>query len=203
MCQVTNCGESEASRQDRIRDAALEVFAVHGTSETTLQMIAEAAGVSVGLIQHHFGSKDRVIAAVDGHVLTVIATTMSAPLPESATEAVFAVGQRINFLITEQVSVVDYLARMLVAGTPAGTAVFDALVTIGMGQWQQLADSGATDADIDVLWAALNPMFLALGAIILRRHLDRHLPEPFTTRTQQERWERAVRRLISQGQLRG
>ncbi|HET7074333.1 MAG TPA: TetR/AcrR family transcriptional regulator, partial [Mycobacterium sp.] len=81
--------------------------------------------------------------------------------------------------------------------------VFDALVAIGLGQWQQLADSGATDADIDVVWAALNPLILTLGAIILRRHLDRHLPEPFTTRTQLQRWEKAVEQLISRGQLRG
>lgn len=203
MCQVTNCGESEASRQDRIRDAALEVFAVHGTSETTLQMIAEAAGVSVGLIQHRFGSKDCLIAAVDLHVLAVVATTMSAPLPESAAEAVFEVGQRVDFLIAERLSVVDYLARLMVTGTPTGAAVFDALVAIGLRQWQQLADGGATDADIDVVWAALNPLILTLGAIILRRQLDRHLPEPFTTRTQLQRWEKAVEQLISRGQLRG
>lgn len=195
--------ESAASRHDRIRDAALEVFAAHGTSDATLQMIAEAAGVSVGLIQHHFGSKDGLIAAVDGHALAVIATTMSAPLPVSAAEAIIEAGRRVNFLIAERLSVVDYFARMLVTGTAAGTAVFDALVTIGVRQWQQLADSGATDADVDVTWAALNPLILTLGTIILRRHLDRYLPEPFTTRAQLQRWEQAVNTLIARGQLRG
>jgi AcrR family transcriptional regulator len=41
-----------------------------------------------GLIQHHFGSKDGLIAAVDGHALARFATT-----------SVIEVGQRVNFLI--------------------------------------------------------------------------------------------------------
>jgi AcrR family transcriptional regulator len=195
--------QSGGSRHDRIRDAALEVFAVRGASDATLQMIADAAGVSVGLIQHHFGSKDGLIAAVDRYALAVVTTTMSAPMPVSAAEAVIEVGRRVNFLIAERLSVVDYLVRMMVTGTATGAAVFDGLVAIGIGRWQQLADSGATETDIDVTWAALNPMMLALGPIILRRHLDRHLPEPFTTRTQLQRWEQAVNTLITRGQLRG
>src|ERR1700739_3340304 len=171
--------QSGGSRHDRIRDAALEVFAVHGASDATLQMIADAAGVSVGLIQHHFGSKDGLIAAVDRYALAVVATTMSAPMPVSAADAVIEAGGRAKFLIAAGVTEVDYLVRMMVTDSPTGTAVFDGLVAIGIARWQQLADSGATDTDIDVTWAALNPMILALGAIILRRHLDPHPPERF------------------------
>lgn len=43
---------------ERIRDAALKCFAAHGTAATSLRFIADTAGVSIGLVQHHFGTKE-------------------------------------------------------------------------------------------------------------------------------------------------
>ena len=40
----------------RIRDAALALFAERGTDGATIRDIAKAAGVSGGLVRHHFGS---------------------------------------------------------------------------------------------------------------------------------------------------
>src|SRR5690606_20135242 len=42
----------------RIRDAAIVEFAAHGFTKSTVRAIAESAGVSPGLVIHHFGSKD-------------------------------------------------------------------------------------------------------------------------------------------------
>jgi AcrR family transcriptional regulator len=56
----------------RIRDAALDQFAARGVKAATLKDIADAAGVSVGLVQHHFGSKDGLREACDKHVRDVV-----------------------------------------------------------------------------------------------------------------------------------
>src|SRR5699024_3260690 len=42
----------------RIRQAALNLFATQGVSSTPLRAIAAEARVTVGLIPHHFGSKN-------------------------------------------------------------------------------------------------------------------------------------------------
>src|SRR4029077_8442435 len=42
----------------RIRDAALRLFAERGIEGATIRDIARAAGVSGGLVRHHFGSKE-------------------------------------------------------------------------------------------------------------------------------------------------
>lgn len=47
----------EAQRKDRIAEAAVPVFADHGFSETTVQEIADEAGVSKGSIYLYFESK--------------------------------------------------------------------------------------------------------------------------------------------------
>lgn len=40
-----------------------------------------------------------------------------------------------------------------------------------------------------------------VGAMILRPHIERHLPEPFVIRTQLQRWDAAATRLIREGQV--
>jgi len=55
---------------------------------------------------------------------------------------------------------------------------------------------------LDLTWAALNSLVLALGAQILRSHIDCHLPEPLNTPMQLERWQKAVNSLLREGLLR-
>lgn len=59
----------------RIRDAAISEFAAHGFSRTTVRKIAATAGVSPGLVIHHFGSKDGLRAACDDHVFEMLTQT--------------------------------------------------------------------------------------------------------------------------------
>lgn len=184
-------------RRAAIIQAALEVCASRGCADATFQAIAHTAGVSVGAIQHHFGSKEHLIEAVDTHVLQTIGTVMSQPEPGQPAE----VGQRVRVLFASHLPVLDYVARQLVDDGPVGRAVFDAMATAGVQRWQHLAESGATPEGLDTEWAGLNPLVLVLGAIILRRHLDRRWPEGFATDSQLTRWERAMNMLISQGQL--
>jgi AcrR family transcriptional regulator len=50
--------------QTRIINAALELFAEHGVSGTSLQMIADAIGVTKAAVYHQFKTKDEIILAV-------------------------------------------------------------------------------------------------------------------------------------------
>jgi AcrR family transcriptional regulator len=52
----------------RLRDAAIECFAANGFDES-LRAIAVRAGVSAGLVRHHFGSKEELRAECDTTVL--------------------------------------------------------------------------------------------------------------------------------------
>lgn len=52
----------------RLRDAAIESFAAQGFEES-LRAIAARAGVSAGLVRHHFGSKEQLRAECDATVL--------------------------------------------------------------------------------------------------------------------------------------
>jgi AcrR family transcriptional regulator len=191
-----------ASSVERIRDAALRRFAEIGTAATSLREIANGAGVSIGLVQHHFGSKAGLIAAVDEYVLATLSAKLVGAPNAAQANPVNAVGNRVIGLITDHPDVVDYVGRVLIDGNEIGSVIFDALTAIGEARWKQHAEQHLTRDDLDLTWAALNPIIMVLGAITLRAHIDRHLPEPFTTTAQLARWENAMNTLIGHGQLR-
>ncbi|MGY1618507.1 TetR family transcriptional regulator [Geodermatophilus sp. SYSU D00691] len=64
--------DDDLTGRARIRDAAIRRFAVDGFG-TSVRAIAADAGVSPGLVIHHFGSKEQLRTACDDHVLRVIA----------------------------------------------------------------------------------------------------------------------------------
>lgn len=202
MDEPDRIGRDALSNVERIRHAALTSIATHGTSGTTLRSVAAAAGVSLGLVQHHFATKAGLIKAVDDYVLDLVVTAMARPIPERPADSISDVGSRVQELIADQPDVADYIGRALVDGSPPGATIFDTLPTVGTARWQQRAERGETRPDVDLTWAAINAMLLALGAFSLRSHIDRHLPESFTTSAQLQRWQAAVNSLLREGFIR-
>ncbi|OBK04295.1 hypothetical protein A5746_13520 [Mycolicibacterium conceptionense] len=194
----------QLSNADRIRDAALRCFATGGISGTTMRTIAEAAGVSHGLLRHHFGSKDGLIAAVDDHVLRVFSDALESnplPVPAEPTNDFSSLGGRMSKLIHDRPEVVDYVSHALIEGNDIGAVIFDGLLKISIRQRDTFTAAGLTRDDIDPDWAALNPLMLRLGPILLRSHIARHIDGAFTTPTELQRWDASVTALIRHGQF--
>lgn len=195
-------GAEDRSSIERIRGAALKTFAMHGASATSLRMVAAAAGVSVGLVQHHFANKAGLIKAVDDHVLGLVIAAIAAPLPDPPADTVVEMGGRVTRIVAEHPDVVDYVGRALIDGSPLGTTIFDTLAAFGMVRWNQRNERRETRADLDVTWAAINSMVLALGTLILRGHIERQLPEAFAAPDQLQRWQASVNTLLREGLFR-
>jgi AcrR family transcriptional regulator len=192
----------ERSSVERIRNAALKSFATYGTSTTSLRTVAAAAGVSVGLVQHHFANKAGLIKAVDDHVLGLVIAAIAPPIPEPPADSVAEMGSRVTRIVAEQPDIVDYVGHALIDGSPLGTTIFDTLAVFGIARWSQRNERGETRPDLDLTWAALNALVLPLGTIILRGHIERHLPERFTAPTQLQRWQESVNTLLREGLFR-
>ena len=52
------------TRKDEILQAALACFSEVGVDATTIEMIRDRSGASIGSLYHHFGNKERIIAAL-------------------------------------------------------------------------------------------------------------------------------------------
>ena len=53
--------ERRAETRRRVLDAATELVAAHGSRAVSLAAVGEAAGYSRGIVNHHFGSKARLL----------------------------------------------------------------------------------------------------------------------------------------------
>ena len=110
----------------RIRDAALRLFADRGLDGTTIRDIAKAAGVSGGLIRHHFGSKDDLRAACDSYALDqIMRIKEQAVLEGKLGNPAFMSAAHPTVLLTYR-----YLARSLLHGSAAAEAMFDEMVEV-------------------------------------------------------------------------
>lgn len=149
----------------RIRDAAMAVFAERGTAGTTIRAVAERAGVSPALVQHHFGTKERLRTACDEHVLAYLHRETATGLDGGA------VGDPsyIAALFRSAPPLLRYLARALVDGSPAAASVFDDMVALTE---RYLVDvPGASDAHTRaVVFTAMR-----LGLTVLHDHVSRGL----------------------------
>ena len=73
--------------QQRVIAASLELFGAHGVSATSLQMIADAVGVTKAAVYHQFRSKDEVVIAVMASELAALAPAVEAAEAEPDLEA--------------------------------------------------------------------------------------------------------------------
>jgi AcrR family transcriptional regulator len=150
----------------RIREAALAQFAEHGFERTTIRGIARAAGVSPGLLRHHFGSKQELKDAVDAHVMAEIRRANAEVMERSFGASMITRESMRPYQ--------SYLSRSLVDGSTTFATLFDQIVDLTEG-WIAMSDEAYPDeppfSDRRSRAAALTAM--ALGVPILREHLSR------------------------------
>lgn len=153
----------------RIRDVALTHFAERGLDGTTIRGIAADAGVSAGLVQHHFGSKVDLRAACDAYVLNTIRREASEALD----------GQRLDdpaFLADTYATatpIMRYLARALVDGSPAAAALFEEMVGLTEQNLRTTIQSSRAPAELRAQAAVLTAM--KLGVTVFLGQLARTL----------------------------
>jgi AcrR family transcriptional regulator len=69
---------SHTAAQTRVIEAALVLFAEHGISGTSLQMIANAIGVTKAAVYHQYNTKHEIVLAVAEVVLTELEAAVTA-----------------------------------------------------------------------------------------------------------------------------
>jgi TetR/AcrR family transcriptional regulator, regulator of cefoperazone and chloramphenicol sensitivity len=114
----------------RIRDTALRLFAERGIAAATVRDIAKAAGVSSGLVRHHFGSKEALRDACDSYAMDRM---------NRLREQIFAEGRLADqaFMVSVHPTarlMQGYLVRSMLDGSDAAAAMFDDMVELGE-QW--------------------------------------------------------------------
>lgn len=111
--------EGDLTARARIRHAALKLFGAEGVNRVSVRAIAAEAGVSAGLVVHHFGSKDGLRKACDTHVVSM----MRRPGGDSFDDI-----SGLAAMLEAATPVRRYLARAFLDGSPEAAALFDEIV---------------------------------------------------------------------------
>ncbi|WP_396452999.1 TetR/AcrR family transcriptional regulator [Actinomadura sp.] len=175
MTAERNPAPEDLTARARIRDAALLQFAERGTKGATFRGIAEAAGVSVGLVQHHFGSKDELREACDAYALDTV-RRLSAATGGAGEPGFHAWAERLGLPVRR------YLARAIVDGSPAAARLFDDLVATTERYIANPPPGFGVPGTRDPHAFAAAVVAMTVGVEVLHEHLSRVLgADTFTT----------------------
>jgi AcrR family transcriptional regulator len=172
--------DPDRTARARIRDAAIDRFGQDGIAAASLRAIAADAGVSAALVVHHFGSKDGLRAACDGHV--------AATIREGKRQAM-AAGPGADPLVALRQAeatrpLLRYLARVLVDPSPAVADLVDELVDDAEAYMAEGVRTGMLRPSTDPHGRAVVLTMWSLGALVLHEHVARLLGADLTADTQ-------------------
>jgi AcrR family transcriptional regulator len=165
---------ADSQTHDRIRDAALALFGTRGFDGSSVRDIAQRAGVSPALVIHYFGSKEALRSACDAFLVEEIVGRKEHMLGDGDLASTIqkwladVEGNRRNL---------DYLARMIVDGGPAGAQLFDTLVARTQSMLESGVANGTIRATSDPTVRATIIAAYGLMPLLMEKHLGRALGE--------------------------
>ena len=173
-----------SAAQTRIITVAVELFGTHGVSGTSLQMIADAIGVTKAAVYHQFKTKDEiVIAAAEADLLKVQAALDVAEAEESGPrEREVLVGLVID-LAVERRHLVSFLqtdpviVRFLAKHEPFLHLMHRLFSVLTGGDDGADARVRAAMFSAAIGGAVTHPLVVDLDDDTLRIHLHRHSRE--------------------------
>lgn len=164
-------GPRAAAGRDRLLLVAMRLIAERGYDSVTVRDISTEAGVSVGLINHHFTSKEGLRQAVDDYFIqrTGAALHRSIEATEDFDLDRIATYQR-RWIMTaepEWPHFLAYLRRAIMEANPWGEALFrryyDSIRTL----IDRMDAKGMVSPQSDRLWLPFLYMFIIIGPLVL------------------------------------
>ena len=189
----------------------MALFAERGFDGVTVRDISTAAGVSVGLINHHFGSKEGLRDAVDRYfigqfeeVLTAEATADGRSVSAQDVgldDLADLVEQWIGRHIEDWDASKAYMRRALLEGNDWGASLFERFYNVVRTGVDRMDALGNLRPDVDRLWLPFLIMYLEVGTLLLEPYVNRILGKSAFDRTLWRRRHRAYLDLIYRGTM--
>jgi TetR/AcrR family transcriptional regulator, regulator of cefoperazone and chloramphenicol sensitivity len=129
--------------------------------------IAEAAGVTAGLITHCFGSKDGLKAEIDELMVQVFTAPLAAPLEGTPERRLKKISEALAQTMTAHPELRAYLRRSFLENDPASSKVFNRFATLLRDLQYEMRGAGLLRDDIDLDWTPFQVLFLHFGPLLL------------------------------------
>lgn len=195
-----------ANGRDRLIRVAMQLFAERGFDGITVRDIAAAANVSVGLINHHFGSKEGLREAVDRYFIKQFEEVLFEERPAAAANIEEGLSQSVEWTerwIDRHIDDWDltkaYMRRALLEGSDWGASLFERFYQVARTSIDRSDANGLVRADVDRLWLPLLIVYMELGTLLLEPFVERVLGKSGYDRALWKRRHRAYTDLIYRG----
>jgi AcrR family transcriptional regulator len=184
-----------------IRDEALRLFAGRGPDAVTVRQVAAAAGVSPGLVIHHFGSKDGLREAVDEHVLAMFGTMLGELTTPDLYDpaAAGSLAEAVVRHLPPDSPVPGYLRRLLLSGGDPGRELFRRLYEASRTALDAMAAAGLAARGADPAVRAAILMSNDLAVLLLREQLAGVVGEDPLSPAGMARWGREMLTIYAAG----
>lgn len=164
---------SDLTGKARIRNTALDLYAANGEDGTSMRAIAKAAGVTVGLLVHHFGTKDGIRDAVDDLVVDYFAQAI-AQVPDDAAPEVIAAARdsAVADMLASHPEVVNYLRRTLLEPGGHRSTLLDKLTTLTHREIAALRNAGIASTERQESSQVIELVVRQVGQLFLQPMID-------------------------------
>jgi len=175
---MDSAGDPRAASEDltakaRIRNAAFELFAAMGEDKASMRMVATQAGVTVGLVVHHFTSKEKLRQAVDQLVIDHFAAAIkSAPLEGTGTQIGLARDAAVKDMLDASPTVVNYLRRSLLESAGPRGELLEGLTLLAAESVNELRAKGGASTTRSSTSQVISLIVGQLGDLFLQPMVD-------------------------------
>jgi AcrR family transcriptional regulator len=157
----------------RIRNAALDLYAKFGEDRVSLRAVAAEAGVTLGLVQHHYKTKAGLRDAVDQLVVDYFAVAI-AEVPNQGGRGKLAAArdEAVRRMLAENPPVVNYIRRSVLEPSDERTHLLDVLVDLTRREIAALRDAKLASTRRRETTQVIAVVVRQLGELLLQPLVD-------------------------------
>ncbi|KAM9863224.1 hypothetical protein ACI1US_00914 [Leucobacter sp. BZR 635] len=156
----------------RIRNAALDLYAEYGEERVSMRTVAAHTGVAVGLVQHHFKTKEGLRAAVEQLVVDYyVAAIASVPHEGTPAQIAAAKDDAVQRMLAEHPPVVNYIRRTVLDPRAGGT-LLERLTDLSRGEVSKARAAGKTSSKRSESSQVVKLMVRQLGQLLIQPMVD-------------------------------
>jgi len=164
--------DADLTAKAKIRNAALDMYAEQGEDRVSMRAVAARAGVTVGLVQHHFKTKDGLRQAVDELIVDYHRSAIErAPRDGSPAEVAAARDDAVRQMLNDNPAVIGYMRRVLL--DPSGPqTLLRQLTALSRDEVGKLREAGFASTKRSVAEQVVGMMDRNIGQLFLQPLVD-------------------------------
>lgn len=165
--------DEDLTAKARIRNTALDLYAQYGEERISLRAVASEAGVTLGLVQHHFKTKAGLREAVDQLVVDYFVEALrSVDAEKDPRKLVTARDAAVTSMLKANPPIVNYVRRAVLEPSDEQMHLLDALIGLTRDEVTMLREEGMAPTDRTASTQVVSVLVRQMGALLLQPLID-------------------------------